>query len=96
MKLIGSMTEKTIRDELMKSRESLLVRGHYPHLLSALRRHFPEMESALILNWVLDKNLTEKLRSDPKRTGSATSFPDLRAPDYGSGTCRSAVLQMAW
>lgn len=51
MNLIGSKTEDEMRNELLKSHKGLFQDSQENKLLGVLKRFFPEMKTAYVLNW---------------------------------------------
>lgn len=52
MKLIGSKTEQEIRQLLIKSNQLLFKSEGKKRLLEVIKRSFPEMKAAYILEWI--------------------------------------------
>ncbi|WP_411248444.1 hypothetical protein [Shouchella clausii] len=51
-KLIGSKTEQELREQLIKSKESLFGSEEKKRLLEVLRNIYPKMNTAYILHWI--------------------------------------------
>jgi hypothetical protein len=52
MKLVGSKVEQDFRHELIASKKKLYVEGGSQRLLEELRKHFENLETAYILDWI--------------------------------------------
>jgi len=52
MKLIGSKLEQDIREQLIKSKQSLFKGKEKRRLLEVIRNSYPEMNTAYIVNWI--------------------------------------------
>ncbi|WP_127529476.1 hypothetical protein [Paenibacillus kobensis] len=55
MKLKGTLTEKTYRDELMASKSHLFNDLSMHRFLNIIRKTFPEMKTAHVLSWTPDQ-----------------------------------------
>ncbi|MBX0320516.1 MULTISPECIES: hypothetical protein [Shouchella] len=52
MKLIGRKTEQELREQLIKSKESLFGSEEKKRLLEVLRNIYPKMNTVYILHWI--------------------------------------------
>lgn len=52
MKLIGSKTEQELREQLIKSNQSLFKSEEKRRLLEVIRSSYPEMNTAYIIHWI--------------------------------------------
>lgn len=90
MKLIGSITEGKIREELLASKQ-LVEEDRLPGVSKCLRRHRPGFESALILEWTPEQGEDlyvvlldgrEVATLELERDGTEQSFATESAIEY--------------
>ncbi len=91
MKLVGSLSEQKFRERLEASQRSLLVLHEFPSLLACLKKHFPEISTAVILEWTPEQfediydvliNGTQVATLEISRSGDEVEFSVETAEEY--------------
>ena len=105
MRLIGSLSEQKFREQLAASQRSLLVLHNFPSLLACLQKHFPQISSALILEWTPEQlediydvliNGTQVATLKIAKGGDEIEFSVESAEDYaGKLKGRPSKIQFA-
>lgn len=52
MKLLGTRLEDDIRKQLIRSYSAMFLEGESQSLLESIKRSFPGMRSAFVINWI--------------------------------------------
>lgn len=56
MRLIGSMSEQKIREEMLKGKDGIFLGGEAPRLLNALRKIYPGLGKAFVLHYIPEQD----------------------------------------
>lgn len=56
MRLIGSMSEQKIREEMLKGKDGIFLGGEAPRLLDALRKIYPGLGKAFVLHYIPEQD----------------------------------------
>src|SRR5690242_8348633 len=105
-KLIGSKTEEDLRAQLLASHESLFRDSARNRLLTCLRRCFPLIRTAYVLNWtpeqgedifliLVNDSLVAVIELDRQDLDSEAIVNSMSLSDYHRGLSKNGRINLA-
>lgn len=106
MKLIGSKTEQELREQLIKSNQSLFMSEEKRRLLEVIRSSYPEMNTAYIIHWIpeqgediykilINDSIIAEIELDRYNTEVEPIVDSKTIPQYLQGLSKQSRIKLA-